>query len=101
MFRRTILAALLLSLALTAHDEPQQDQAAHVHTRRSSKARRAFKRLHPCPSTGESAGRCPGYVIDHIVPLACGGPDDPENMQWQTVEDAREKDKTERQDCGK
>jgi len=51
--------------------------------------------------TGESTGRCPGYVIDHIVPMACGGPDEPENMQWQTVEDAREKDKVEREECGK
>lgn len=34
-----------------------------------------------------------GYVIDHIVPLACGGADAPSNMQWQTV--AAAKDKTE------
>jgi hypothetical protein len=52
------------------------------------------------PVNGRKRWPCPGYVIDHIVPLARGGPDDPENMQWQTVEDAREKDKTERQDCG-
>jgi hypothetical protein len=100
MFLRTILAALFISLAITAHEEPQQGQAAKVRAHRSTAARRAFKRLHPCPSTGESAGRGPGYVIDHIIPLACGGPDKPENMQWQTVEDTREKDKTERQDCG-
>ena len=37
----------------------------------------------------------PGYVIDHIVPLACGGVDAPSNMQWQTVAAARMKDKTE------
>ena len=100
MFRRTILAALFISLALTAHDEPQQDQPAKVRAHRSTAARRAFKRLHPCPSTGESTGRCAGYLIDHIVPLACGGPDEPENMQWQTEADAKEKDRIEREDCG-
>jgi hypothetical protein len=29
---------------------------------------------------------------DHIVPLACGGPDAVSNMQWQTAADARAKD---------
>jgi len=32
--------------------------------------------------------------------VRAAAPDDPENMQWQTVEGAKEKDKTERQDCG-
>jgi hypothetical protein len=29
------------------------------------------------------------------------GADRPENMQWQTVEDAKAKDKTERKGCGR
>jgi len=49
--------------------------------------------------TGYSHGR-PGYVVDHIVPLACGGADAPSNMQWQTVEAAKAKDKVERIGCG-
>jgi len=32
----------------------------------------------------------PGYVIDHVIPLACGGEDAPSNMQWQTAAEARE-----------
>jgi len=40
-------------------------------------------------------------VIDHIRALACGGEDAPRNMQWQTREEAKEKDRTERQDCGR
>jgi hypothetical protein len=40
-------------------------------------------------------------VIDHIEPLACGGADSPANMQWQTVAEAKQKDKWERQGCSK
>ena len=44
------------------------------------------------PVDGLPSGPCPGYWKDHIVPLACGGPDIPSNMQWQTIADARAKD---------
>ena len=44
-------------------------------------------------------GPCGGYVIDHVVPLACGGADAPSNMQWQTVVEAKVKDRWERQGC--
>jgi hypothetical protein len=30
---------------------------------------------------------------DRIKPFACGGGDDPSDMQWQTVADAKAKDK--------
>ena len=74
---------------------------ATARTHRSHVARAEFKRMHPCPATGQARGACPGYVIDHIKPLACGGADAPENMAWQTVADARAKDKIERQGCTK
>jgi len=63
---------------------------------RSTSSRNEFQSSHPCPATQQSTGSCPGYIIDHIIPLDCGGPDLPSNMQWQTVPDAREKDKIER-----
>jgi hypothetical protein len=66
---------------------------------RSAAARLEFKHHHPCPSTGERRGACPGWVIDHVTPLCAGGPDEPGNMQWQTVEDARRKDVEERRLC--
>lgn len=67
----------------------------HGHIKRSATAKRAFEREHPCPSTGKTSGRCPGYVIDHVMPLQCGGADAPFNMQWQTTGAAKTKDKTE------
>jgi 5-methylcytosine-specific restriction endonuclease McrA len=68
----------------------------HGRYRRSTTAKNNFKREHPCPSNGRSSGSCPGYVIDHIHPLECGGADAPFNMQWQTIADGKAKDKTER-----
>ncbi len=44
----------------------------------------------------ESGSSCPGYVIDHVKRLECGGADDPSNMQWQTVAEGKAKDRTER-----
>ena len=70
-------------------------------TVRSSTAKTDFKREHPCPATGARSGACGGYVIDHIVPLACGGADAVANMQWQTIADARAKDRWERSSCNK
>jgi hypothetical protein len=68
----------------------------HGRYRRSTTAKNNFKREHPCPATGKSSGSCPGYVIDHINPLECGGADEPFNMQWQTIAEGKAKDKTER-----
>lgn len=85
-----LLSALALSLATLPAD---------AKTPRSSSAKTAFKKIQPCPATGSSKGACPGYVIDHVVPLDCGGADAPENMQWQSVADAKAKDRWERKGC--
>jgi|SRR5579859_453169 len=66
---------------------------ANGRIQRSEAAKHAFE-----AKSGHPNG-WPGHVVDHIVPLACGGADDPSNMQWQTIEDAKAKDKVERRDC--
>ena len=68
--------------------------SSHGKIKRSSSARHDFMR-----QTGYPHGR-KGYVIDHVVPLACGGADAPSNMQWQTTADAKAKDRVERRGCG-
>jgi hypothetical protein len=70
---------------------------SHGKIKRSKAEKDAFKREHPCPANGNTRGKCPGYVIDHIKPLECGGADAPYNMQWQTIADGKAKDKTEGQ----
>jgi len=75
----------------------QRDESGRIA--RSTEAKREFERTQPCPGTGRSSGGCPGYVIDHVKPLACGGADSPFNMQWQTVAAAKAKDKVERAGC--
>lgn len=71
--------------------------SAEIH--RSETAKNHFKKLHPCPANNQDHGSCPGYVIDHVKPLACGGADDPSNMQWQTVIEGKAKDRWERIGC--
>jgi hypothetical protein len=95
------LLLILLPLVLSARSQP----GTHApRTRLSAPHRnpavgRAFERTHPCPSTGRTSGPCPGYVRDHVIPLACGGPDSPSNLQWQTTADAKAKDRWERRGC--
>src|SRR5439155_16231644 len=65
-------------------------RAANGKIQRSAAARKEFMK-----QTGYPKGR-KGYVVDHIVPLECGGADTPANMQWQTTAEAKIKDRTER-----
>ena len=66
---------------------------------RSFKAEVLFRLQNPCPATGDTHGECRGYVIDRIVPVVCGGAEEPTNMQWQTLAQAREKDRWEKIGC--
>lgn len=56
------LAAALVSVGLEAEA-----------VQRIPKMRAWFQATHPCPANGEKTGPCPGYVVDHVAPLACGG----------------------------
>lgn len=83
-----------LAEGYTAHSSVAVDK--HGKVKRSKAAKDAFERRSPCPSTGKTSGPCPGYIVDHVKALECGGADAPSNMQWQTVSEAKAKDKTER-----
>jgi hypothetical protein len=68
---------------------------------RSTAERLAFVREHPCPSTGSRRGACPGWQVDHIVPLCAGGLDKPENMHWLAIDDHRFKTHVDVRECRK
>ena len=68
---------------------------------RSLEVKHEFQRQHPCPSTGQTTGACPGYIKDHIRALACGGADAVANLQWQTIAEAKAKDRWERKGCAR
>jgi hypothetical protein len=63
---------------------------------RDPKVTRRFQLLHPCPESGRVTGACPGWAIDHVIPLACGGCDAVFNMQWLDTVTKRRKDSFER-----
>lgn len=86
-----ILAALLFSGWLLPHD-------THAAPRRMAE-RAAFVRQNPCPATNLRRGACPGWEVDHVVPLCAGGADVRSNMQWLTVPAHREKTRLDRRHC--
>jgi hypothetical protein len=87
--------ALVIAALLSARPVP----CPKPHRRPAARA--AFMRTNPClggPDQG-STQRCRGYVVDHVVPLACCGLDAPQNMQWQTRAAAHAKERWELRDC--
>lgn len=83
---RTLILVLLLVFATPADA-------------RSSGERMKFRKKNPCPATQSVRGACPGWEIDHIEPLHCGGADRPYNMQWLTVAAHRAKTREQRGRC--
>ena len=75
------------------------EAAAAAASGRPSTAEIYFRLGNPCPANGSTSGPCKGYVIDRVIPVACGGAEDPSNMQWQTIAQAREKDRWEKIGC--
>lgn len=69
---------------------------------RSSLARKVFIQAHPKKEflTSHSLPATAILWVDHICALECGGLDSSVNMQWQTEQDARAKDRWERTATG-
>jgi len=40
---------------------------------RSASAKHQFRKANPRPTNSHARGKCPGYVIDHVLPLCAGG----------------------------
>jgi hypothetical protein len=74
---------------------------ASAREHRSASVEHEFQLTHPCPATGLTSGLCPAWVKYYIVPLAGGGLDAVSNLQWQTIRDAKAKDKWETKGCAR
>ncbi len=105
---KIILAALLIPAITFAHSGGTNSEGCHTNhitnfyhchhgdesysgslfsrqfhaAKRDPDARKVFYQHNPCPVNGNTSGPCPGYHVDHVIPLACGGLDHPVNMQW-------------------
>lgn len=86
---------LLLLLAASAPSICHLTRDEKGKIQRSKDSVHSFRKDHPCPATGKTSGACPGWVVDHLLPLCAGGRDAPENMMWQEFKASKEKDKVE------
>lgn len=85
MIARVALLAAFVCLPAVAADPRvcgPAPRASDGNIMRSRTVLRDFKALYPCPSTRRSTGACPGWALDHVIPLACGGCDAVGNLQW-------------------
>ena len=65
---------------------------------RISTAEAAFRAANPCPA-GAIQGACKGYVVDRVIPRLCGGAEDPANMRWLALAEAKAKARWDRIGC--
>lgn len=92
-FREMAVARLLIvGLALAV-----VSTASAIERSRSVVAE--FRKANPCPSTGRTRGRCPGYQVDHREALVCGGRDSVDNLQWLSIEEHKAKTRVEVKLC--
>lgn len=98
---KKLLIALICAFSISAMAQTcVLKRTASGKIARSTTSVNAFKRANACPGTGKaSTASCPGYIVDHVVPLCACGEDKPSNMQWQTVAASKAKDKLEDAQC--
>lgn len=97
MRARTFFLTWLLLLVFLLAGTAATAQSALVETRYCGAPRRdfngvivrdpkviyAFRKEKPCPKTQKyGMGACPGWALNHPMPLACGGCDEVSNLMW-------------------
>lgn len=60
--------------------DPARDAAGVI--KRRSDVLTAYRKAHPCPSTGKTTGACPRWSMNHMIPIAKGGCDAVSNLAW-------------------
>ena len=64
----------------------EPERHANGVIKRDASLLRDFAKVFPCPSTLQPVPSCPGWQIDHVLPLASGGCAMQGNLQWLPVE---------------
>lgn len=95
MKRLLLLAAMLCASALAALPAPGTPEApkdarycgepkrhANGKIKRDPRVLREFVAVFPCPTTLKRSTSCPGFALDHTIPLASGGCDSAANLTW-------------------
>ena len=93
MIKRSILIAIAVISPIASYSAYQANDKSYL--KRNATVKRHFKQQTICPTTGTYTQKCAGYVVDHIIPLKCYGKDSVENMQYQTIADAKIKNRYE------
>ena len=79
-------AAFIALLAFPVYSYAGDSRVCDSRQTRGYAAKAEFRKIHPCPSTGQTKGACPHWQVDHVIPLASCGCDIVENLQWLKTE---------------
>jgi hypothetical protein len=90
MVSRSVRVSILLVVAVAFASSP-----ARGGRRRSAAAKTQYRRVFPCPATGQATGACSGYTLDHVTALKRGGVAAWWNLQWLGTIEAKAKDRWE------
>jgi hypothetical protein len=93
VIRLVIPVVAILFCAVTAKANPLEETRYCGSPKRDARGQiirradviRAFRKIHPCPSTGLYTGSCPLWQLNHDISLACGGCDEVSNLSWRNV----------------
>lgn len=77
-----LIILIIFLFIVSPYVEAQDIRMCGGYPERSWKTVKSFRDLYPCPSTALHVGSCPGWQVDHVIPLAVGGCDSIENLQW-------------------
>jgi hypothetical protein len=94
-----ILALALTVLGWTSHPHYHSQFRHQYNARPYAEHHRSLAVKHEFWRRSGHPHGWPNHVVDHVVPLACGGEDTLANMAWQSTAEAKAKDAWERKDC--
>jgi hypothetical protein len=97
---KKILIALMLCFSISAMAQTcVLPRTAAGNIKRSASEVYKFRKTNPCPATSKITGSCPGYQVEHTIPLCACGPDKVANMTWMATAEHKIKTKVDVKNC--